>query len=177
MPGVPGVDDITQIRKDFTSLQAQVEKLNEQVSKTSTATARIARDVGVDDDDEADVTYLQHRKGDEMSRFFRGMVFASLEAMNAAATSIVTLTTEASVRNVPKANESVTDVAGRLPGDISRGLVDGMSDALDIPGRAVRRFNDVYSDPHQMGKSTQRRVSRAARDTARSGHGSVSRGS
>lgn len=176
MPGVPGVDDITQIRKDFSSLQAQVERLNEQVSKTASATARVAREVAADDDDDSDVTYLQHRKGDEVSRFFRGMVFASLEAMNAAATSIVTLTTEATVRNVPKPNESVTDVARRLPGDISRGLVDGVSDALDIPGRAVRRFSDVYSDPTQMGKSTQRRVTRAARDTAKSAHGAVSRG-
>lgn len=176
MPGVPGIDDITQIRKDFTSLQAQVERLTEQVSKNTSATTRVARDVENDDDD-SDFTYLSHRKGDEVSRFFRGLVFASLEAMNAAATSVVTVTTEATVRNVPKPNESVSDVARRLPGDISRGFVDGLSDAMDIPSRAVRRFNDIYSDPKQSGRSTQRRVTRAARDSVKSATGAVSRGS
>jgi hypothetical protein len=176
MPGVPGIDDITQIRKDFTSLQAQVERLTEQVGRASQTATRVAKEVA-DDDNDSDTTYLRHRKGDEVSRFFRGMVFASLEAMNAAATSVVTLTTEATARNLPKPNESVSDVARRLPGDITRSMADGVSDALDIPGRAARRFNDVYSDPTQAGRSTQRRVTRAARDTVKSATGAVSRGS
>jgi hypothetical protein len=173
MPGVPGIDDITQIRKDFSSLQAQVEKLTEQVSRTSSATARVAREVENDDDSDSDFTYLSHRKGDEVSRFFRGLVFASLEAVNVAATSVVTLTTEATARNIPKPNETVGEVARRLPGDVTRSLVDGVSDAMDIPSRAVRRFNDVYSDPKQAGRSTQRRATRAAKSAT----GAVSRGS
>jgi hypothetical protein len=176
MPGVPGIDDITQMRKDFMSLQAQVEKLTEQVSKAPATAARAAASVADDDDEDSDLRYLNSRKMDEMSRFVRGVVFASLEAMGAAAESVARLTTEATVRNAPKPNETVTDMARRLPGDISHGVVSGLDDAMDIPSRAIRRFSDVYRDPKEFGRATHKRA-RVVREGVKAATGTVSRGS
>ena len=176
MPGVPGIDDITQMRKDFLSLQAQVEKLTEQVSKTPVNAVRAASSAADGDEEENDLRYLNNRKMDEMSRFVRGVVFASLEAMGAAAESVARLTTEATVRNAPKPNESVTDMARRLPGDMAHGVVSGLDDAMDIPSRAIRRFSDVYRDPKEFGRATHKRT-RVVREGARAATGSVSRGS
>jgi hypothetical protein len=176
MPGVPGVDDIDRMRKDFTSLQAQVEKLNEQVSRATATAARAASSAADDDEEDNDLRYLNSRKVDEMSRFVRGVVFASLEAMGAVADSVARLTTEATVRNAPKPNESVTDVARRLPGDITHGMVSGLDDAMDIPSRAIQRFSDIYRDPNQFGRATRKRT-RVVREGAKAAAGTASRGS
>jgi hypothetical protein len=171
---MPGQDDFSQIRKDFSALQTQVERLSEQVSKSPPNTARNTERERDRDDDESDFMYLNNRKMDEFSRFFRGLVFASLEATRVAAESLVTLTSEATSRNMPKPNESMTDVARRLPVDITRSFVDGIDTAIDIPNRAVQRFNDVYRDPAQVARGTRRRARHATETTTRS-HATASR--
>jgi hypothetical protein len=167
-------DAIARLEREIDGLRGEVSRLQREIddAKRDTGAERTyaapstRRDTSSktsrngDKGDESDFSYLMDRKADEASRFFRGIILASLEGVRVATDSVASFVDEAMNRNVPKENESATDVARRLPSDLTRGIVQGIDDAMDIPSAAIDKFDEVYH--RQSGRITQRR-SRATR--------------
>jgi Rho termination factor, N-terminal domain len=99
------------------------------------------------------------RKIDESARLLRGLVRGTLEAFRVGADSASCFMEDVLERNVPDRDESATDVARRLPGDVGREVVRALDRSLDIPGQAIGRFQRTYSE--EEGGRTRPRAQRA----------------
>lgn len=85
------------------------------------------------------------RKADEVARLFTGMVRASLEGLRVAGESTSYFVEDALERNIPERDEDPTELKRRLPRDLTRSATRSFDHALDIPGRAVERFERAYT--------------------------------
>jgi hypothetical protein len=104
-----------------------------------------------------DLTDVGERKLDEVARIFTGAVRASLEALRVSAESTRDFVDDALERSIPEYDEDPTDVARRLPADLSRSWSRSLDRKLDAPGRAAERFERAWTHD-EGGRRRRRRV-------------------
>jgi hypothetical protein len=105
-----------------------------------------------------DLSDLGERKLDELARIFTGAIRASLEVVRVTAESTSDFVDEALERSIPDPDDDPTDVAQRLPRDITRSWVHSLEETLDAPGRAAERFERAWT--HDEGGRRRRRRTR-----------------
>jgi len=158
---------------ELRQLRSRVRALEDQLDEER---GRRRRDDSVGEPASGDWSDFGERKVDELSRFFSGTVRATLEGFRVAADAASYFVEDVLERNVPERGESPSEVAQRLPTDITRGVARSLDRALDIPGRAVDRFNRTYHSDEggttsgQRGRTSgQRGRSTSTREQQRTG--------
>jgi len=148
-------------------LEDRVRDLEDELDRERSRDRGRGRDIGRryrDDlwDVRDDFTDVGERKIDEIARIFTGAVRASLEGLRVTAESTRYFVDDALERSIPEPDEDPTDVAQRLPADITRSWSRSLYKKLDAPGRAAERFERAWT--HEEGGRRTRRRTRSRRD-------------
>jgi len=159
--------ELSEARAREARLRARIAELEDELGRgegVRRSTSRRRRD---DDDDEEPTERARDigsRGIDEISRLFRGIALASVEAVRATADAVGT-----SARRVEEKNREDDDddtprhLAAKLPGNVVDGILDGIDAVLDVPDRAVDKLRDTYHEgrnTRDSGRSGRRRTER-----------------
>jgi hypothetical protein len=111
---------------------------------------------------------------DEINKFVRGAVLASVEQLRVGAEAVGRFADEVAGRSEARAadvtedvgsrttgdirerRDPVTELAANLPRDLYAGVLKAIDHSLTMPSRAVRAFNDSYLETERVQKRAKK---------------------
>ena len=163
--------ELSEARAREARLRARIAELEDELGRGEGVRRSSSRRRRDDDDDEPTerARDIGSRSVDEISRLFRGIALASVEAVRATADAVGT-----SARRIDEKNREDDDdddtprhLAAKLPGNVVDGILDGIDAVLDVPDRAVDKLRDTYHEGRNTRDSGRRGRRRTERDSDR----------
>lgn len=176
-PKSSGSESIDELNAEIERLRARLHQLGADEPHAPSGTHRKEREP---DREAADVLRdLPERALDEGSKLIRSLTLAAVEPLRLVGDLARNLGDEVLLRNRPGntgsrdepptgQRSSPASLTSALPKDLSAGLIRALDLSLEIPGRVVGRFCDVYRETDSLQRtSVEREISRADRALTR----------
>lgn len=159
--------EIRELRAQVRSLQSE----NARLKRTGTAKEgnRRARQEDQRRADEREISDrvrdVLDRGGDESSRLMRAVILGGLKHVQLWAREVEDFTQRVNDRNEPTDDDTVDDIARRLPTEVASEFLESVRRSFDFPQLTVDRIRNSYDETENLqtrGKQSQSSTTGAA---------------
>ncbi len=149
--------EIRELRAQVRSLQSENARLRDSRSKRTGTAKEGAQRARQEDQRRADqreisdrVRDVLDRGGDESSRLMRAVVLGGLKHVELWAREVEDFTRRVNDRNEPGADDTVDDIARRLPTEVASEFLESVRRSFDFPQLTVDRIRNSYDETEDL---------------------------
>lgn len=150
--------ELRELRAHIRSLEAEVARLRSSRAERGRYDRDRDEERKLDEHEISDtVRDIADRSEEEVSKLVRALTLGYLEQVRLIAEAVEGFANRVSDRNRPDRDDTVEDLARRLPRDVSAELLEAVHRTLDIPGRVVERVRESYREAEDQPRVQRHR--------------------